>query len=178
MRFVPDGEPLPAESRPLALEKAYFAGGCFWGVEDVFQQIPGVTAAVSGYMGGELQEPTYRAVCSGSSGHAETVEVVFAPGIVTYEALLKVFFDNHDATTINRQGPDVGEQYRSAVFAADAAQEGVAKKYIAELSKTERFADRRIVTQVVSAGPRFWPAEDYHQDYHQKHGGSCKVKVY
>ncbi len=178
LRFVPDGEPLPPESAPLDLARAYFAGGCFWGVEDVFQQIPGVTAAVSGYMGGAVDRPSYKAVCRGDTGHAETVEVTFAPAVVGYEALLKVFLDNHDPTTLNRQGPDVGTQYRSAIFAADAEQERAARAFLAAQAKTERFAGRTIVTQVVAPGPTFWPAEEYHQDYHAKHGGSCAVKVY
>jgi peptide methionine sulfoxide reductase msrA/msrB len=117
LRFVPDGEPLPAESRP-SFAKAYFAGGCFWGVEDVFQQVPGVVAAVSGYMGGKTEQPSYKAVCSGTTGHAETVEVLFDPRVVAYGELLRVFFLNHDATTPNRQGPDRGTQYSRRFWCA------------------------------------------------------------
>ena len=178
LRFIPDGEPLPSESQPVKSAKAYFAGGCFWGVEDVFQQIPGVIEATSGYMGGETEDPTYEDVCRHDTGHAETVEVVFDPARVSYKELLKVFFDNHDPTTMNRQGPDVGENYRSAIFAADAAQKQEAAATLAELAKSPRFANRKIVTQLVDPGHTFWPAEEYHQDYHAKHGGSCSVKVY
>ncbi len=177
LKFIPDGEELPPESRPVATQSAYFAGGCFWGVEDVFRQIPGVLDAVSGYMGGGLENPNYKAVCSGTSGHAETVKVVFDPLRVSYTELLKIFFANHDATTLNRQGPDHGTQYRSAVFASDAAQLEAASAFVAELSTTPRYKNKKIVTEVVAPGPRFWPAEDYHQDYHQRHGGSCKVKT-
>ncbi len=177
LKFVPEGAELPLESRPVATQSAYFAGGCFWGVEDVFQQIPGVLDAVSGYMGGNLENPGYKAVCSGSTGHAETVKVVFDPSRVSYNELLKFFFANHDPTTLNRQGPDHGTQYRSAVFAADAAQLEAAGAFVAELSKSPRYKDKKIVTELVGPGPRFWPAEDYHQDYHKKHGGSCKVKT-
>lgn len=176
LKFIPDGEPMPAESQPIDVQHAYFAAGCFWGVEDVFQQIPGVVSAVSGYMGGAKNAPTYKEVCSGTTGHAETVDVTFDPKKVTYAKLLELFFLNHDPTTLNRQGPDVGDQYRSAIFAVDAAQETAAKKAIEEQSKLPRFEKRKIVTQVVAPGPKFWPAEEYHQDYHAKHGGSCRVK--
>jgi len=178
LKFIPDGEALPAGSLPLKTEMAYFAGGCFWGVEDVFEQIEGVIDAQSGYMGGKVDRPTYKQVCSDTTGHAETVQVVFDPSRVKYEQLLKVFFDNHDPTQINRQGPDVGTSYRSAVFAANADQKKIVEDYVRKLSGTERFQGRRIVTQIVEPGPKFWPAEDYHQDYHRKHGGSCRVKVY
>jgi peptide methionine sulfoxide reductase msrA/msrB len=178
LRFIPEGEPLPPESQPVKSERAYFAGGCFWGVEDVFQQIPGVMDAVSGYMGGHVERPTYEQVCSKRTGHAEAVEVVFDPKRVSYRELLKVFFDNHDPTTLNRQGPDVGESYRSAIFAATKEQAQQAAAFVAEIQKSPRFAEKKIVTQLVDPGPKFWPAEDYHQDYHQKHGGSCRVKVY
>ena len=175
LKFIPDGSALPEESKPVKLEKAYFAGGCFWGVEDVFQQIPGVVGAVSGYMGGKTEKPTYKQVCSDSTGHAEAVEVSFAPGLVGYGDLLKVFFDNHDATTLNRQGPDYGSQYRSAIFAANAEQKKLAEAYVQKLSASDEYRGRKIVTSIESSVP-FWPAEEYHQDYHQKHGGSCKVK--
>jgi peptide methionine sulfoxide reductase msrA/msrB len=177
LRFVPDGAEMPPESRPVATQTAYFAGGCFWGVEDVFQQIPGVLDAVSGYMGGQLERPSYKQVCGDETGHAETVKVVFDPARVSYRELLRFFFANHDATTLNRQGPDFGSQYRSAVFAADAAQLETAKAFVDELAKAPRYAQRKIVTQLVPPGPVFWPAEDYHQDYHLKHGGSCRVKT-
>jgi peptide methionine sulfoxide reductase msrA/msrB len=175
LRFIPDGTPLPAESQPVKLEKAYFAGGCFWGVEDVFEQVPGVVGAVSGYMGGKTEKPTYKQVCSDATGHAESVEVTFAPGVVGYGDLLQIFFDNHDATTLNRQGPDHGTQYRSAIFAATPGQKKLAEAWIQKLSGSDEYRGRKIVTSVESLVP-FWPAEEYHQDYHKKHGGSCKVK--
>jgi peptide methionine sulfoxide reductase msrA/msrB len=177
LRFVPDGEELPPESRPLPTESAYLAGGCFWGVEDVFQQIPGVLDAVSGYMGGKTAEPSYESVCNGTTGHAETVKVVFDPKRVAYTELLRFFFANHDATTPDRQGPDHGTQYRSAVFASDPKQLESARAFVAELAKSPKYAERKIVTELVAPGPAFWPAEEYHQDYHRKHGGSCRVKT-
>jgi peptide methionine sulfoxide reductase msrA/msrB len=176
LKFIADGAPIPPDSQPVKSETAYFAGGCFWGVEDVFEQIPGVMDAVSGYMGGSVAEPTYKMVCTDKTGHAETVKVVFDPARVTYKALLKVFFDNHDPTTLNRQGPDVGTQYRSVIFASTPEQKAQAEAYIKELSASPRFASRKIVTTVESA-PTFYKAEEYHQDYHKKHGGSCKVVV-
>lgn len=184
LEFIPDGEPLPSQSQPVTTTKpmtnetAYFAGGCFWGVEDVFQQVDGVISAESGYMGGSAERPTYRQVCSGDTGHTETVKVVFDPSRVTYTKLLKVFFDNHDPTTMNRQGPDVGSNYRSAIFASTDEQLKAAQQFVKEIQTTPRFAKRTIVTQIVPPGQTFWPAEDYHQDYHKKHGGSCSVKVY
>jgi peptide methionine sulfoxide reductase msrA/msrB len=172
--FIPEGAPIPKESRPVEFQTAYFAGGCFWGVEDVFAQIPGVADAVSGYQGGHVEAPSYRQVCSDTTGHAESVKVVFDPGRVTYRKLLDVFFKNHDATTMNRQGPDVGSQYRSAIFATTPDQKAEAEAVIKELQATPRFENRKIVTTVQMAPP-FYAAEDYHQDYHQKHGGSCRV---
>ncbi len=176
LKFIPDGDPMPTESQPIPIQRAYFAAGCFWGVEDVFQQVPGVISAVSGYMGGKKDAPTYKEVCAGTTGHAEVVEVAFDPAKVTYQKLVELFFLNHDPTTLNRQGPDVGDQYRSAIFVTDDAQRTVATKVIAEQAASPRFEKRKIVTQVVAPGPKFWPAEEYHQDYHVKHGGSCKVK--
>lgn len=177
LKFIPDGDPIPAESQPVKSETAYFAAGCFWGVEDVFEQIPGVIDAESGYMGGKTEKPTYKQVCTGTTAHAETVKVVYDPSRVSYAALLKVFFDNHDPTTMNRQGPDVGDQYRSVVFAASPEQKKSAAEYVASLSQSKRFQDRKIVTQIADPGAKFWPAEEYHQDYHKKNGGTCKVKV-
>ena len=168
-----DSELRPA-SRPAETATAYFAGGCFWGVEDRFQQVPGVIDAVSGYMGGDTSDPTYRDVCSGSTGHAETVRVTFDPQRVTYEGLLEWFFKFHNPTQLNRQGPDRGTQYRSAIFAADESQLHEAKRFIDQLSKSKHFEDRRIVTTVESA-PAFYDAKEHHQDYHAKHGGSCTL---
>jgi peptide methionine sulfoxide reductase msrA/msrB len=174
LRFFVDGAELPAESRPIEMKTAYFAGGCFWGVEDRFQQLPGVIDAVSGYMGGTTPKPGYRQVCSGKTGHAETVRVTFDPSRVSYDELLDWFFKFHDPTQLNRQGPDFGTQYRSAIFAADAEHLAQAGAYIKKLQETPRFKGRKIVTQVEEGG-LFYEAEDYHQDYHAKHGGSCPI---
>jgi peptide methionine sulfoxide reductase msrA/msrB len=175
LKFYENGADLPADARPVAKETGYFAGGCFWGVEDVFAQIPGVIDAESGYMGGHTDKPTYKQVCYEDTGHAEVVKVDFDPARVTFEQLLDIFFKNHDATTLNRQGPDVGSQYRSAVFAATPAQQEATAKFVAELNKMPEHQKRKIVTQIVAPGVTYYPAEDYHQDYHAKHGGSCKV---
>lgn len=174
MRFYEDGAELPAESRPVPLETAYFAGGCFWGVEDRFQNVPGVVDAISGYTGGTVENPTYEQVCSGRSGHAEAVRVTYFPEHVGYRGLLERFFEFHDPTQLNRQGPDVGTQYRSAIFADNAEQLEIAKAFVAELQQSRRFGGREVVTHVLSA-TKFYEAEEYHQDYHAKHGGSCAL---
>ena len=174
LRFYAEDAQLPPESRPIQAETAYFAGGCFWGVEDRFQQVPGVIDATSGYMGGQTGNPTYKAVCTGETGYAETVRVTYDPNVVSYRRLLELFFRVHDPTQLNRQGPDVGTQYRSAIFAADEEQLKHAKQYIEEFRSASKFRDRRIATQVEPAG-RFYEAEEYHQDYHRKHGGSCPL---
>ena len=148
--------------------KATFAAGCFWGVESFFRAIPGVIDATVGYTGGRTEHPSYEEVCTGRTGHAEAVEVRYDPALVSYETLLGVFFENHDPTTPNRQGPDVGEQYRSAVFAHSAEQERAARAKVAELEAAKRFR-RPIVTQIVAAAP-FWRAEEYHQRYFEKKG--------
>jgi peptide methionine sulfoxide reductase msrA/msrB len=175
LKFIPDGTPLPPESRPVAAQVAYFAGGCFWGVEDVFEQIPGVIDAESGYQGGTTVNPTYAEVSSGTTGHAETVKVTFDPARVSYRDLLKVFFDNHDPTTPNRQGPDHGTQYRSAIFASTSEQLQQANATIAALRQSPRFLSRPIITAVQMATP-FYRAEDHHQNWHALHGGSCQVQ--
>jgi peptide methionine sulfoxide reductase msrA/msrB len=146
-------------------QQAFFAGGCFWGVEHLLEKIPGVLKVESGYMGGTLNDPAYRQVVSGRSGHAETVRVTFDPERLDYETLAKAFFEIHDPTQSNRQGPDIGTQYRSAVFVSDSEQESVIAKLIGIL-RGKGFA---VVTQVEPAGV-FWPAEDYHQDYYQRSG--------
>ncbi len=173
LKFYKEGEPLPAESRP-AVEVAYFAGGCFWGIEDRFQQVDGVIDATSGYQGGKTSSPSYKQVCSGTTDHAESVRVTFDPKRVTYRELLEWFFKMHDPTQVNRQGPDVGSQYRSAIFAANESQLKEAKAYVEELSKSERFNGRRVATRIEPAKP-FHEAEEYHQDYHAKHGGKCAL---
>ena len=177
MNFVGKDEKLPPESQPIATQTAYFAGGCFWGVEDRFQQTKGVVSAESGYMGGALKNPTYQQVCSASTGHAEAVKIVFDPKTVTYRDLLDKFFIYHDPTQVDRQGPDHGPQYRSAIFASDAGQLEEARKFIDESGKGPRFKGRKIATEVVGADKagKFYPAEEYHQDYHEKNGGHCAL---
>lgn len=167
----------PAASAPIKTQTAYFAGGCFWGVEDRFQQTPGVIDAISGYMGGKTANPTYAEVCKHTTGHAETVKVVFDPARVSYRQLLEKFFKYHDPTQLNRQGPDVGDNYRSAIFTVGPEQAREAAAFIAEQAKTDRFKDRKIVTQVEDAAQAgaFYEAEAYHQDYHERHGGSCAL---
>jgi len=173
LRFHKEGSQPPTELQPVQTKTAYFAGGCFWGIEDRFQQVPGVIDAVSGYMGGAAQDPTYKQVCSGRTGHAETVRVEYDPRRVSYRMLLEWYFKSHDPTQRNRQGVDVGTQYRSAIFTANEEQQKQAGEYVEELKRAERFGKRDIVTQIEPAGP-FYEAEEYHQDYHAKHGGSCK----
>ena len=156
------------------MSKATFAAGCFWGVEAAFRQVPGVLSTAVGYSGGTLDTPTYADVCEGNTGHAEVVEVDFDPARVSYDALLDVFWENHDPTTLNRQGPDVGEQYRSAVFFHDPEQEKTARASKEKLGQSGRFR-RPIVTEITPAS-RFWRAEDYHQQYLEKRGlASCKI---
>lgn len=174
LRFYEKDAKLPPESRPVETAVGYFAGGCFWGIEDRFQQVPGVIDAVSGYQGGNVQDPGYRQVSSGDTGHAETVRVTFDPGQVSYRQLLGWFFKFHDPTQKDRQGPDVGTQYRSAIFAADDKQLAEAKAFIQEQQGSGKFRNRGIATILKKAGP-FFEAEEYHQDYHAKHGGSCSI---
>jgi peptide-methionine (S)-S-oxide reductase len=150
------------------MEKAFFGAGCFWGVEETFRQTPGVTETAVGYAGGTTKNPTYKDVCSGTSGHTETVEVDFDPGKVSYDKLLDVFFDNHDPTTPNRQGPDHGYQYRSVIFYTTEAQEQAAKAAKERLSKSGKFASP-IVTAIEPA-KEFHRAEEYHQRYLEKNG--------
>jgi len=174
LKFHAADAELPPESRPFETETAYFAGGCFWGVEDRFQQIPGVIDAVSGYQGGHVADPDYKQVCLGGTGHAETVRVTYNPDCVTYRLLLEWFFQFHDPTQLNRQGPDIGDQYRSAIFAANDEQLAQAREFVVAQQGGERFRGRQIVTAVEKAGA-FHEAEEYHQNYHAKHGGSCSI---
>jgi peptide-methionine (S)-S-oxide reductase len=156
----------------MSTQTATFAAGCFWGVEDAFRRIPGVLNAVSGYIGGRVENPTYRQVCSHRTGHAEAVEVTFDPQKVDYDTLLSAFWQIHDPTQLNRQGPDVGDQYRSAIFTHGPEQERAA---IASREREQRNHVQPIVTQVLPA-PRFWPAEEYHQRYFEKNGeGACHI---
>jgi peptide-methionine (S)-S-oxide reductase len=150
------------------MAKATFAAGCFWGVEANFRRVMGVTSTAVGYTGGQLANPTYEAVCTDRTGHAEAIEVEYDPQQVRYEDLLEIFWATHDPTTPNRQGPDVGGQYRSAIFFHDAAQETAALASKDRQEKTGRFR-RPIVTQIVAAST-FYPAEDYHQQYYEKRG--------
>lgn len=150
------------------MEKATFGAGCFWGVEAAFRQLKGVTATQVGYLGGSLLNPTYKDVCSGRTGHAEVVEVTYEPAQTPYEDLLKVFWENHDPTQLNRQGPDVGEQYRSAIFFHTPEQETAARASKAELDASNRFK-RPIATEITPAS-EFYRAEEYHQQYLEKRG--------
>jgi peptide-methionine (S)-S-oxide reductase len=158
------------------MQKATFAAGCFWGVEATFRQMPGVIATRVGYIGGNTENPTYKEVCTDSTGHAEAVEVEFDPAKVRYEDLLKVFWENHDPTQLNRQGPDWGTQYRSAIFFHTPEQQTAALASKELLEKARRYS-KPIVTQIVPA-VTFFPAEDYHQQYLEKRGmASCHIKA-
>jgi peptide methionine sulfoxide reductase msrA/msrB len=172
--FHEAGEALPAESQPVKTETAYFAGGCFWGIEHYFDEGVGVIDAVSGFMQGHVENPTYKQVCYEGTGHAETVKVVFDPARISYERLLEAFFVMHDPTQLNRQGPDVGDQYRSGIWYTSESQKAAAEAYIAKLTASGTFS-RPIVTEV-EAAKTFYPAEDYHQDYIEKTGRACYVK--
>jgi peptide-methionine (S)-S-oxide reductase len=156
------------------MAKAVFAAGCFWGVEDAFRQVKGVTSTAVGYLGGHTKNPKYEKVCTDTTGHAEAVEVEFDPAQVSYRELLAVFFQSHDPTQLNRQGPDYGKQYRSAIFYRDAEQEAAALESKAALEKAGIFK-RPIVTQIAPAS-EFYRAEDYHQQYFEKQGiRSCHL---
>ncbi|MCX7817807.1 MAG: peptide-methionine (S)-S-oxide reductase MsrA [Kiritimatiellae bacterium] len=165
-----------AEERPMSAasstgataraEVATFAGGCFWCIEEIFRQTPGVLRVVSGYTGGTTTNPTYREVCSGRTGHAEAVQITYDPAKVRYEDLLEVFWRAHDPTQLNRQGNDVGTQYRSAIFVHDERQRAAAEASKAALQASGRF-DRPVVTTIEPAGP-FYPAEEYHQQYYRR----------
>ena len=156
----------------MATEKATFGAGCFWGVELTFRQIPGVVDAAVGYEGGHTERPTYKDVCTDTTGHAEVVEVEFDPAKVKYEDLLRVFWENHDPTQVNRQGPDFGKQYRTVIFFHSPEQEAIAKKSKADLEASGRF--RKPIATVIEPAQTFWRAEEYHQRYLEKKGlGSC-----
>jgi peptide-methionine (S)-S-oxide reductase len=158
-------------------EIATFAGGCFWCLDAVFRQLRGVERVESGYAGGTVDNPTYRQVCSGTTGHAEVVQITFDPAVISYRDLLGVFFTIHDPTTLNRQGADVGTQYRSAIFYHSAEQRAAAEEVIAELTR-EGVWDAPIVTEVVEA-PKYFPGEAYHQDYYAQNSdqGYCQVVI-
>ncbi len=158
----------------METQKATFGAGCFWGVEAAFRQVPGVVATTVGYLGGNYKNPTYYDVCSGKTGHAEVVEVVYDPARVAYDDLLTVFWENHDPTTLNRQGPDVGEQYRSAIFFHTPDQQAAAQASKVRLESKKRYR-RPIVTEITPA-TEFYRAEEYHQQYLEKRGlASCHI---
>lgn len=170
----------PAETNVLAeqieqtggtnYEKATFAAGCFWGIQEKFRTTDGVVGTAAGYIGGSVANPTYRQVCTDRTGHAEAVEVTFDPDKITYSRLLDIFWNMHDPTTLNRQGPDIGTQYRSAIFYHNDEQ-----KRLAEESKKKIMQTKKAVTQIIPAGT-FWPAEEYHQFYLMKRGvNSCGI---
>lgn len=159
MRFIPQEQ--------VTYGRAIFAGGCFWGVEHYLSGQPGVLETTVGYIGGTTEKPTYEQVCAGTTGHAEAIEVIFDPARVSYEQLAKLFFETHDPTQVNRQGPDIGDQYRSEVFYVDEEQKEITLRLIEEL-KAKGFD---VVTRVTPAGT-FWPAEDYHQDYYLRTGAA------
>ena len=152
-------------------ETATFAAGCFWGVEETFGELDGVLATRVGYTGGTLENPTYQQVCSDISGHAEAVEIRFDPARISYERLLQVFWKAHDPTQYHRQGPDLGSQYRSAIFYHTESQRQAAEQSREELDRSGRYR-RSIVTEIVPA-VMFWEAETYHQRYHKKNSGGC-----
>lgn len=155
-------------------ESAIFAAGCFWGVQYYFDQVPGVIETEAGYIGGNVARPSYETVCYGDTHHAEAVRIIFDPLKVSYGTLLKQFFRMHDPTQLNRQGPDIGDQYRSAIFYLSGSQKALAQKMIDEIDKSRRFAGPLATT--LEKAEEFWPAEDYHQKYTKKTGlGMCHV---
>jgi peptide-methionine (S)-S-oxide reductase len=162
--------PFPFHHHSMTREKATFGAGCFWGVEETFRTLKGVTSTAVGYAGGTKENPTYEDVCTDETGHAEVVQVEFDPGQVSYEQLLDVFWSNHNPTTLNRQGPDSGTQYRSVIFYHSPEQKAVAGASKEKLKKSGRFS-RPIVTQIEPAS-KFWRAEEYHQRYLEKRGQS------
>ena len=156
-------------------EKATFAAGCFWGVEAAFREVKGVISTQVGYTGGRTQDPTYEEVCTGRTGHAEAVEVIFDADIVSYQELLGLFWSIHDPTQLNRQGPDYGTNYRSAIFYHSDDQKNLAQESMKKLEDSGHFGKRPVVTEIVPATP-FYPAEEYHQQFYEKQGKrSCRV---
>lgn len=169
------GSAEPREENTMALEQATFAAGCFWGVQATFDRVEGVSRTVVGYTGGQAENPDYRQVRTGTTGHAEAVLVEYDPAAVSYDALLERFWSMHDPTTRDRQGPDIGSQYRSVVFYHTDAQRQAALESRRRLDESGRLG-RAVVTEVVPAA-RFWPAEEYHQKYFEKRGGgSCPIR--
>ena len=172
--FFEKGDELPENSQPIETEVAFFAGGCFWGLEHYFQKGVGVINVVSGYMQGETDDPNYKEVCSGTTGHAETTQVVFDPKKITYQQLLEAFFKMHDPTQVNRQGPDIGTQYRSGLWTTSKKQLNEAKKFVEKLEDSKTF-NQKIATEIEPA-KTFFVAEENHQDYIEKTGRSCHIK--
>ncbi len=155
-----------------AYKTATFGAGCFWGVEAAFRKAEGVETTAVGYMGGSLKNPTYKDVCTGQTGHAEVVQVTYDPSKISYEQLLDIFWSVHDPTQLNRQGPDIGTNYRSVIFYHDAEQGRLARTSKEKIEVSGMFGFRKIMTAIVPAS-EFYRAEDYHQRYYEKHGGSC-----
>lgn len=180
LEFFEEGDTLPMAALPTQTQTAYFAGGCFWGIEDRYAKMPGVLDAVSGFQGGDdSSTPSYREVCSGTTGHAESVKVVFDPAVVSYGELLSWFFRIHDPTQGNRQGPDVGTQYRSAIYTTSDKQYKEAEAFIAAQQTEGRWSSRKITTELRKAiENKFYEAEEYHQDYYMRKGGSCAAPIY
>ena len=162
---APDQKPEPISMTPPKLEKATFGAGCFWGVEYQYAKIPGVESAVCGYAGGKTDFPTYEEICAKGTGHAEVIEVTFDPAKVTYRTLVEYFFKMHDPTQVDRQGPDIGDQYRSVIFTHSPEQQKIAEDVKIGLTLAKAFS-RPIATQIDKA-PKFWKAEEYHQKYYQ-----------
>ena len=161
-----------------AVETATFANGCFWCTEAIFEELDGVISATSGYTGGAVQNPTYKQICTGETGHAECLQIKYDSSKITFDELLEVFWETHDPTTLNRQGADVGTQYRSAVFYHNQEQKEKAEKYKAELNKSGAF-EKPIVTEITSFS-KFYPAEDYHQQYFENNENAnpyCKIVI-
>ncbi len=163
---------------PLSTDTATFANGCFWCTEAIFEELNGVVSATSGYTGGQTINPTYKEVCSGLTGHAECLQIVYDPSAISFDELLEVFWETHDPTTLNRQGADVGTQYRSGIFYHNNEQKEKAEKYKAELDKSGAF-DKPIVTEITPF-TKFYPAENYHQQYFENNGNNnpyCKIVI-
>lgn len=156
------------------IDVATFGAGCFWGVEARFRELPGVLDATAGYMGGQIPQPDYAAVCTGTTGHAEVVQIRYEAEQVDYVSLLDLFFTMHNPTTLNRQGPDIGSQYRSVIFYHSESQQEIARQAIVDLDQSDRW-QQPLVTQLLAA-PGFWPAEEYHQRYLEKNSlGFCSI---
>ena len=164
------------EREIISQQEAIFAAGCFWGVESFFRKVPGVIETTVGYSGGQTENPSYEMVCTGKTGHAEAVKVIYDAQLIDYEKLVRIFFKNHDPTTPNRQGRDIGNQYRSAIFYANEKEKIIAERVKNELNQSEQFHSNKIVTEI-SPAINFYPAEEYHQRYFEKMGiaGVCHL---